>query len=365
MNDAEIAAFLRRHLEGPRFLECALHLAECDTCREKLAREQDLGAMKVGFETYLSPFAEHIPENEIGSYVSGRLGPTRMREMDGHLKKCAQCAGEVRDLRKFTGSLRSDRAFLFLPRKFMARATIAAAALAVAILAFIAFRRPSEVVSLIDTSGRISLDSHGAVRGDGKLDRDQQNAVRQALAQQKLSFPDALRSLHGEGGTLMGAAESIPFRLESPIATVVQSSRPTLSWTSDSESMAYIVTVKDQNSGEVVKSSLLKTTYWTVPTDLERSHTYIWQVVSSRKHGEEVIAPPPLAPAAKFIVLDESTNSKLQHLPPSHLVRAVLYADAGLLDDANRELTMLQNANPKSSLVRNLSDQLRQARSSE
>jgi hypothetical protein len=129
--------------------------------------------------------------------------------------------------------------------------------------------------------------------------------------------------------------------------------------------MAYIVTVKDQNSGEVVKSSLLKTTYWTVPTDLERSHTYIWQVVSSRKHGEEVIAPPPLAPAAKFIVLDESTNSKLQHLPPSHLVRAVLYADAGLLDDANRELTMLQNANPKSSLVRNLSDQLRQARSSE
>ena len=84
--------------------------------------------------------------------------------------------------------------------------------------------------------------------------------------------------------------------------------------------------------------------------------------LSSRKNGEEVIAPRPPAAAAKFIVLDKSTIFKLQHLPSSHFVRAVLYANAGLMDDANRELAAVREANPQSQLVRNLSDQLRQAR---
>jgi len=364
MNDQERGAFVQHRLEGPRFLECALHIAECDTCREKLAREQDINGMQKRLEAYLSPFVDHVPENEIGLYVSGRLGPQRIREIDGHLERCAQCAQEVRDLRKFTGALRPPGTFFFLPKKFMTGAAVAAA-LVVGIVVFMVFWRPSEVVSLNDISGRVSLDSHGAVRGTGTLERDQQNTVRQAMSEQKLSFPDSLKALHGEGGTLMGATETIPFRLESPIGTVVQGIRPAMSWTSDPESMGYTVTLKDQDSGEVVSSPPLKTTFWIVSTDLERGHTYVWQVVSSRKRREEVIAPSPLAPVAKFNVLDDRTNSKLQHLPPSHFVRAVLYANVGLLDDADRELTALRNANPESLLVRNLADQLRRARSRE
>lgn len=106
-------------------------------------------------------------------------------------------------------------------------------------------------------------------------------------------------------------------------------------------------------------------TSWTIPRDLEGSHIYAWQIASLRNDNKEVIVPQPPAAPAKFVVLDSSTNSKLQQLPPSHLVRAVLCANAGLLDDANQELAVVRKANPQSALVQHLLDQVRQIRAGE
>jgi hypothetical protein len=361
MTDVEMSAFLRRELDGPRFLACADHIAECEACRDKLVRRQDLAAVKSQFERDIGPFVEHVPEDEIQQYVSGRLAHARIREIDRHLARCTQCAGEIRDLRNFAAEMPPAHAF-FLSKSFMA---VAAVVLVVVAVAFLSLRRPREVVVLNDVYGRVSLDQRGALSGTGLLTADQQQAVRQALTQQNLSFPASLQAIHEEPGTLMGAAESAPFRLLAPIGAVVRSSRPTLSWSSDPKSVSYRVTLKDQNTGEIIQSPELQTTSWTLSTDLERNHTYVWQVVSSQKQGEAVIAPQPPAPPAKFIVLDAATNSKLQQLPPSHFVRAVLYANAGLLDDANNELMELQKLNPQSPLVRNLLDQLRQVRANE
>jgi len=364
MNDAEITAFRHRDLNGPRFLECADHIEHCDACREKLARQADLAAARSQFEQDLAPFVDHISDDEIQLYVSGQLGLTRIRELDGHLARCAQCADEVRDLTAFVGSLNSRRTFFLAPR-FLTGVGVAAAMLIVALATFIWLRQPSQVVALNDASGKLALDAHGRLTGAGPLDADQQRTVVQVLTQQKLSLSASLQPIRGTSSALMGAAERPLFRLVSPLGTVVQSSRPTLLWTTVPESTGYKVVVKDESVNARVESPLLHTTSWTVPTDLERSHTYVWQVVCSRKVGGDVIAPEPPASPARFIVLDESTNAKLQHLPPSHLVRAVLYANAGLLDDANRELNALEKVNPESPLLRSLRDQLQQLHTSE
>jgi hypothetical protein len=361
LNEAEIGAFLQRDLEGPRFLECVEHIAQCDTCRERLALRQDLAAAESRLEQELSPFVDHTSEDEVQKYVSGKLGLTRIREIDAHIARCAQCAEEIRDLRDFVVVSQPVSGFFF-SRRFMIPAAVALTALAIA---FVSLRRPRDVVSLNDGSGRITLDERGTLKGVGSLDSGERNTVRETLVQQRLSFPASLRAIREESGTLMGATEPAPLQLKSPIGTVVQSDRPTLSWTSDPQSTGYIVTVRDQNNGQIITSPRMQSTAWTVLPELERSHTYVWQVLSSRNNGQQVIAPRPPAAAAKFIVLDETTNSKLQHLPASHLARAVLYANAGLLDDVSFELAALREANPQSQLVRSLSEQLQQVRGNE
>ena len=87
----------------------------------------------------------------------------------------------------------------------------------------------------------------------------------------------------------------------------------------------------------------------------------MWQVESSAA-GREVTAPVPPAPPARFTVLSAAEAGRLAHAPVSHLVRGVLYADAGLLDDAERELTELKQQNPGSELVQRFVDQLAHAR---
>jgi hypothetical protein len=358
MTDAEVSAFLSRELDSSRLLECTDHIAECEICRGKLAGRQDFAAAKSRIESELSPFVDHIPEDELQRYVSGWLGLPRIREIDGHLTKCTQCVEEVRDLRKFAAEMPSART-VFQPKRFLA---FAAAAAMILVIVFLSLRRPPDVVVVNDISGRVSIDQRGVLHGIGMLAADQQQAIRQALTQQKLSLPASWRELRGERGVLMGTAERAPFQLESPVATAVRSTHPTLSWTSDPQSLEYRVTLRDENTGQATSSALLETTSWTVSPELERGHTYVWQVASPRKNGAEALVPQPPAPPAKFIVLDAATDSKLEQLPPSHLARAVLYVNAGLLDDANQELTELQQLNPRSQLVWNLLDQLRQAR---
>lgn len=369
MTDADVSAFLRQELDSSRLLECADHLAECEICRGKLASQKDLAAAQSQIEAELRPFVDHIPEGDLQNYVSGRLDLTRVRDIDRHLAKCTQCVKEVRDLRdfaaemppvhrNFAAEMRPERTF-FLRRRFLA---IAAFVSIVVAIAFISLRRPREVLVVNDASGPVRIDQRGELHGIGLLAADQEQAVRQAVTEQKLSLPVSVRELRGESSVLMGAAEQISFHLESPVGTVVRSTRPTLSWTSDPKSVGYRVTLRDEGTGQTTTSTLMDLTSWTVSPDLERGHSYDWQVISSRKKDSEVLAPQPPGPPAKFMVLDGVTNSTLEQLPRSHLLRAVLYVNAGLLDDANHELTELQRSNPQSQLVRNLIDQLQRAR---
>src|SRR5579864_4145684 len=92
LNDGEIGALLRRELGGPRFLECMEHIAVCDSCRGRLARAENLASAQSRLQSEFSPLVDHVPEEEVQQYLSGRLRRARVREVEGHLARCSQCA---------------------------------------------------------------------------------------------------------------------------------------------------------------------------------------------------------------------------------------------------------------------------------
>ena len=80
------------------------------------------------------------------------------------------------------------------------------------------------------------------------------------------------------------------------------------------------------------------------------------------KDGQEVTAPRPPAPQARFRILDQAKADELanarREYASSHLALGLLYAEAGLLKEAEEELRALQTANPDSEIARSLLNQV-------
>jgi len=171
-----------------------------------------------------------------------------------------------------------------------------------------------------------------------------------------------LADLRGRTGTLMGDLHDVPLRLISPVGTAVMEDRPSLRWTAVPGASAYVVTVQDQSTGATIDSSPVRDAAWTPSAPLPRGHTYLWQV-STSLNGQAIVAPRPPAPPARFFVIGAEDAARLAGAPASHLVRGILYASAGLLDEADRELTALSAENPDSRVVGTLLKEVRATRS--
>ena len=127
---------------------------------------------------------------------------------------------------------------------------------------------------------------------------------------------------------------------------------------------AYVVEVYDSNFNLVATSPQLTNNSWAAPA-LSRGKDYGWKV-KAIKDGQEFKSPRPPAPAARFRILDQAKASELakarRAYPSSHLALGLLYAEAGLLREAEQELRMLQKANSDSEIARSLLGQLQALR---
>jgi hypothetical protein len=125
------------------------------------------------------------------------------------------------------------------------------------------------------------------------------------------------------------------------------------------------VTVFDENLNKAVESESLINTEWTPSSALSRGQTYIWQVRASA-NNQEIVAPPPAAGRVKFKVLEQAKVDEIERAKKayakSHLILGLVYANAGLLDDAEREFNELIKANPQSTAARSLLRSLKAAR---
>lgn len=217
---------------------------------------------------------------------------------------------------------------------------------------------PSAVVALNDGARRVTLDAEGKLAGFDGLAPETAQAVRLALERQRVEAPASLAAITENAGTLMsGASDGIAFKLISPIGTAVQSARPVFRWQPLAGATSYVVKVFDASFNRVAMSEPLTATTWTPSQPLAVGAIYSWQVTAA-KDGGETTSPAPPAPQARFKVIESARLAELRHAeqsyPDSHLLRGVLYARAGLLDDAERELQALLKANPANEAARKL-----------
>ena len=150
-----------------------------------------------------------------------------------------------------------------------------------------------------------------------------------------------------------------------PVGGVLLTDRPTFRWSALEGASAYVVEVYDDAFNLVASSPQLTAPRWAASQTLPRGRVYSWQV-RAVKDGRETKSPRPPAPQAKFRVLDRAKADELARArrayPSSHLTLGLLYADAGLLKEAEQELRLLQKANPDSALARSLLRQVQALR---
>ena len=191
--------------------------------------------------------------------------------------------------------------------------------------------------------------------------------VDETLARGDFSRPRVLDRLRTPSGTLMGTRTPVvTFAALRPAASVVDTERPTFEWTAaEGTGAKYRVSVYDEAFGPVAASAWLNDTRWTMVRPLPRGNTYTWQV-TARVGGHETTAPAPPQPEARFSVTSVEQTRQLADLRTragdAHVALAVLLADAGVLDEAERELALASAANPGSSAVKRLQDSLRALR---
>jgi hypothetical protein len=214
-----------------------------------------------------------------------------------------------------------------------------------------------EAVTLRDGGGTFILDSNNNLNAPGALRSEDREAVKSALIASQVGAPPFIAGLAGRAGMLRGASEGVRFALQSPVGTAVLTDRPTLRWKRLEGASSYTVAVYDSSFNPVASSPPLGATEWTVPQALHRGLTYSWQVTAT-KEGKLVPSPTSPAPEARFLVIDQARANGIaqaeQQYSKSHLVLGVLFARAGLLDDAERELKALVRANPRSAVARKL-----------
>src|SRR5262245_24142142 len=164
----------------------------------------------------------------------------------------------------------------------------------------------------------------------------------------------------------MGAGGDAAFVLLDPVGRIVTDDRPTFRWRPLNGAISYKLTVTDPEAGykEVAASPELRETKWTVDRPLERGRIYTWQVIA-RADGREVKAPAPNR-EAKFKLLEQARADEITRAEKVYagrrLALGLLYAQAGLLDEAEREIKALVAANPQSPVAKNLLRDLRARR---
>jgi len=318
----EIARLARRELTAEEVLRVARHLETCAECRAAAqgSPEARLAGGVFDFDDLEHPDAE----TELVAYVDGALPPARREEIAAHIAACARCREDVDDL------LPAPRRMW--PRWVPAVAAVLAAAAVIAIVLLL--RAPAPRVETPAPRRPAPIASNP----------EWDAAVRDALAH-GIARPAILGEMRPGADALRGKTKSDGEAVLRPAGDVIDAAQPRLTWTPFAGAR-YVVIISDGNR-VVASSAPLASASWTPPSPLPRATTLTWQVEVRRKGRTEIIPAPP-RPPAMFRIIDDATARNLadaaRRHPGDHLLLGVLYARAGLQEQAERELQATSSA---------------------
>jgi hypothetical protein len=212
------------------------------------------------------------------------------------------------------------------------------------------------IVVLNDRGGTITVDKAGNVSGLDDVPPPTRDAIAKVLLTEKIEAPAIVKNLAGQESALRGS-DKHPFKQLSPTRTVIVSDRPTFKWESVSGASAYRVFVNDPSGQIIARSDELPParTEWLIPEPLGRGEIYAW-TVTAVVDGMERVAPAPSTPEMKFQVLSAANLRQLSQLrrSRSHVALGLFYAKVGLIAEAERELRIVHQDNPRSPIVKKL-----------
>lgn len=372
---------MKRMLPSPELISADEHLVKCADCREMLS-----GYISEDVDYAISQLQidglEHPEYNDLEAYVDLSCDATDREIVESHLLICSDCAADVREMQSIREQKSRDVVIPFRPfystRIFRYGALAAAAIIVVLILNItrepIAPRTQAKsttmpvkpeapatpqdhlLVALKDQGATIAINEKGRLIGADRFPPAYQQMAQSALTDQKLTYPAWVHDLAGDSRALLGDSDSTTtFQLVAPVGIVVESTRPQFEWKPLAGAQEYQVRVFDQDFRPVATSPRLSLNSWIPDADLQRSKTYVWSVVAF-KDGQEIEAPAPPAPEARFQVVDSSRLQEIQSLRKegSHLLVGLACANAGLIPQARREFESLLQENPDSPLAKNL-----------
>jgi len=424
LSSAQVLNYHRLELAPAELLGVDGHLAECPECRRLVESALDNDA--IGLYTDLAQgvaVAPHLSFDRTAAYVDGLSTGEERRMIEDHLASCARCARLTADLRDFRNEIAPNLDREYLPQgaapatepraglwdRVVAAASksylkipawiYAAVALSLLVVAgwmetskrttpqiahtsptptpspsinFASSPTPEIATTLIrlnDGGSSLALDARGRLTGVDQWPSEYRRMAEDALSIQRAPRSPLLAGLSRPGSSLMGGDDKgRRFAVIEPAGIVLLTDRPTLKWTRLDGAEGYVVEVYDARFDLVSSSPTLTDVNWTTPR-LARGQVYSWQVKAIRGGQDFFIAPRPTAPQAKFRILDRAAAVEIararREYVSSHLLLGLLYAQAGLLAEAEQEFRALQKANPDSDAPRKLTASVSGQRRSE
>lgn len=407
LTQKQLEDYSQNRLRAAELLAASDHLDTCEACRARVEAVVNVDA--AFFALRDEAFAEngnasaHLTSEQAAEYVDRNLSGDVLQFVTDHVSSCEQCAFAVDDLRAFRNEIapsldreygplnvtpvvreswRQRFASLFRVSPMPAFGAAALAVLLLSFIAWIVWRAPKEQKQEVVVVPSPSLQPSPSVvpsvevqpepapvvaqLNDGPVPPAYQELVQKALTSQRIERSSQLQGLTRPSSSLMGGNETgREFSLLAPVGTVLTSDRPAFRWSKFEGASGYVVEVYDDQFKLVLSSPEVTSVSWTATQSLPRGKVYSWQVKAT-KDGQEVTVPRPPAPQAKFRVMDQGRLKEIANAKraygSSHLTMGLLYAQAGLLNEAEQELQIVQRANPDSQIVRSL---LRQVRSME
>jgi len=388
----ELEDYRWRVLAPAAFLSVHRHVGGCPQCAAKCNQPQDLSLDLDDLHTALLDVGDekpyHLSAQEAVAYARGELGEIDSEIAESHLSSCATCLSEVQRYKPARTFLLSS--FVNRWQPWRVAAVVSCAAIVILLAVWLFRTKPAQnnkqvwtptnqsspqnspainehtpevptnqfALVLNDGNQKITVDKQGKLAGLEQLSSSTQQRIRSALQTGKLQGSPALVQLASQSSTLLSeSSNGLPFRLMSPLGLVVRSEQPTLRWHALDGAQSYHVIVTDAELNEVAASPTLNTTQWRISKPLKAGGIYSWQV-TAMKDGEKITSPVLPAPQAKFKVLDRATAEVLlkaeRAYPDSHLTLGVLYAEAGLLDDAEQQLRQFISNNPRNDIAQKL-----------
>jgi hypothetical protein len=411
LSTRQMSELIARRLAPGELSAAMQHLAECAACREQVNTahntEERLAALRAQFITNPGETERHLNYEQLSGFVDRSLPADERTVVQSHLEACDDCAAEARDFETLWAAIQADSVkpalqpiwkekTAWFRKPVFLRLSFAAAGIAVIALIIIAGWRRSATngqhneitnagsalsptpanttadqmppaaslstsetnLALTDHGQRIALDSQGNLTGLPRLPAGYERIVKASLTQQRAPVSPAIAELASSKGTLLGPGDNADaFDLLTPVGKVVLSNRPAFRWRKVARAESYSIVVLDQNLNVVAQGETAAGTSWTPQEPLPRDQVLRWQV-TARIGEKQLISPVPPRPEARFKILPQAKAAELNraamNYANSHLLLGTLYAEAGLMEEAQREFRSLLAENPESRLAQKL-----------